>query len=73
MPARRFSKVAAKAWYRKWVAENIAAGTQPSREKDAEAAREALGVNVPRDFLRELRRELAPAAWKSHGRPSGSS
>jgi hypothetical protein len=69
---RRCSNTAATTWYRKWIAENVAAGTRPNRKQDAEAAR-AAGISVSRERLRGLRRELAPPEWTSHGRrPSGS-
>jgi hypothetical protein len=62
-PSRQFSKSAVRDWYGKWVEEHLAAGSQTSRDQDVEAAR-AAGYLVPRDFLRELRRELAPPAWR---------
>jgi hypothetical protein len=71
-PSRRFSEAAARTKYRRWVEQNEAAGTQPSREQDAAAMREALVMDVPRDFLRGLRRELAPPAWTSKGRRSNT-
>jgi hypothetical protein len=67
-PSRQFSEAAARTEYRRWVEQNEAAGMQPNRDQDAAAMRESLGVDAPRDFLRELRRELAPPAWRSHGR-----
>ena len=69
----RFSPAKARVWYQQWVKENTTAGTQPSRQADLDAARKALGGGIPRDVIRDLRRELAPEAWKSSGRRKNGS
>ena len=61
-----------RRWYDRWVAENVAADRQPSRDDDEAAAREALGRHVSRALLRRLRSEIAPEEWKRRGRPKGS-
>ena len=57
-----------RRWYMRWVQDNVDEGRQPSRDEDLSAAREALGPQVQRDLLRQLRGELAPPAWRQFGR-----
>jgi len=57
-----------KAWYRKWVEQNVGSNTKPTRDEDWAAAKVALGDGVPRDVIHRLRRELAPDAWRRRGR-----
>jgi len=68
---RRVALGKVRKWYREWVEANLAEGRLPSREQDLEAAREALGTAVPRDFVRELRRGVAPLEWQRSGRRRG--
>jgi hypothetical protein len=65
---RRVALGKVRKWYREWVEANLAEGRLPSREPDLEAARKALGTAVPRDFVRELRRGVAPLEWQRSGR-----
>lgn len=62
------SQAKVRAWYKKRLREAEEAGLQHSREADEIAARLHFGF-APRQFLRDLRRELAPQDWKSSGRP----
>lgn len=66
--APRFSAAEVRTWYERRVRAHEAAGTAPSREHDVEAARAEFGSTISRDFLRNLRRELAPEDWKRLGR-----
>ena len=65
---RRFSGAILQAWYKGYIDNCKTAGKIPSREDDWVAARDALGDGVPRDDVREARRQLAPGDWKAHGR-----
>jgi hypothetical protein len=40
----------------------------PSSVEESEKAEQELGVSIPRDYLRELRKKFAPEHWKSPGR-----
>lgn len=71
-PPRSAAPARVRTWYRQWVDTNVASGTQPSRERDMEAARGELGISVSRELLRDLRRELAPPAWRQFGRRRNS-
>jgi hypothetical protein len=62
------SKQRVKDWYSRWVADNEARGVIPPRDEDWEAAKAELGDGVPRDLVRSLRREIAPASWQQRGR-----
>jgi hypothetical protein len=64
----RFSPVQVRAWYLRWVKSEVSAGRSPSRDEDAAAAHQEFGRSIPRDLLRDLRRELAPASWTRFGR-----
>lgn len=68
----RFSQAALRAWYERRVAAHEATGSMPSRDEDVEAARQEFGPRVPREAIRSLRRDLAPAAWTRFGRRKGS-
>lgn len=61
-------------WYVKtYLPPRRIAGDPPSREQDeAAAGNHFKGFNVPREWLRNLRRDHAPKAWTKAGRkPSG--
>jgi hypothetical protein len=64
----RFSGPKLRAWYARWVAHHLSAGTEPSRDEELAAARDQFGPRLPRDPLRALRRELAPPTWRRFGR-----
>lgn len=64
----RYSRTALHDWYRGRVAELVAAGLEPSRDEDWEAAKAEFGPKVTREVVRALRRELAPASWRRFGR-----
>ena len=72
MPAARLqtNDVEIKKWYvDTWLPECQRTGRTPSREDDLEAARAEFGnFRKARDFMRVLRRELAPSTWSSKGR-----
>jgi hypothetical protein len=73
-PVRKpqFSIAKIRRWYLGYVSRHQKSGTRPSREDDLLAARAALGRNLPRKIIRDLRRELAPDEWKRAGpRKSG--
>ncbi len=63
-----YSEQALWAWYEKWVLENPEAGKIPTREDDLKAAKDAVSLNVPRDVVRAMRKELAPETWTAQGR-----
>lgn len=63
-----YSPVRLESWYAAWVAANEETGHAPSRAEDLAAAKEALGDAVPREAVRALRRQLAPAGWRKQGR-----
>ncbi len=67
-PAGSYSQKRLRKWYQKWVADNLASGRCPSRDEEWGAAKKALGIGVPRDAVRALRRELAPPSWSQMGR-----
>ena len=69
---RQVGRSRLRAWYVGWVKTNVAEGKRSSREDDLAAAREAFGTSVSRERLRELRRELAPEAWRRLGRRKSS-
>lgn len=56
---RAYSREDLRRWYPKYVAEQRAAGTEPKREAQLEAAR-AAGFAVNEQEMRALRREFAP-------------
>ena len=62
------AKAKLASWYRQWVAQNAASGAIPTRDQDWAAAKTALGNGVPRDAVRDLRRHMAPDAWRRQGR-----
>ena len=67
-PRARYSSAKVKRWYRGWVARFEDGDCPPSAAADRSAAEQELGFSIPRDVLRELRRELAPDQWKRKGR-----
>ena len=66
--AGRLAPARLREWYRSWIDQNTCMGTIPSRDEDWAAAKQALGESVPRDAVRTLREELAPAHWRKKGR-----
>jgi len=67
--ATRFSEAKVRDWYKSYVEKISAVGKKSSRDDDAEAARSRFGFSVPREFLRALRKEFAPAEWTAKGAP----
>jgi hypothetical protein len=67
-PRARFSAAEVTRWYQGWVARPENSDRPPSSEADRIAAERELGFTVPRDLMRELRRDLAPEHWKQKGR-----
>ena len=67
-PDRRFSEVALRAWYKKYVKRFDKDSKPPTREKDLAAARHEVSKGVPREAVRKLRAKYAPAEWKEKGR-----
>jgi hypothetical protein len=65
----RFSKAAVRSWYQDYIEGFAKESKKPSREEDLIAAREHFSVSIPRDFMRDLRNELAPLEWKAKGAP----
>lgn len=68
------TKTVAKDRLLRWYSDRVGAWpadrTPPSAQQDWEAAKVAHPANcVPRQMVRDLRRELAPAHWKMQGRP----
>ena len=71
--APRFSRAEVRAWYQSYVERVLDKGGKSSRDDDLAAAYEHFGIKIPREFMRALRRELAPEGWKSKGAPSRKS
>jgi hypothetical protein len=66
---RAFSRADVERWYQdRWLPGCLADKRAPSRDEELEAARQVF-PGVPREFVRILRRQLAPAEWSAHGRP----
>ena len=63
-----FSKAKLKKWYVEYVAEHVGAGTEPTVAEQNAAASHAMSCSIPRDTMRRVRRENAPAEWKKYGR-----
>ena len=68
-PDRRFSEAAVRNWYEQYVKDHADDERPPSRDDDLAAVRKEYGDGVPRDTMRALRRDLAPAKWKKAGPP----
>jgi hypothetical protein len=64
----RFSKAEAARWYQGWVERCEEAAHIPRPAEESEMAEQELGVSIPRDYMRELRRKFAPEHWKLPGR-----
>ena len=65
----RFSRAKTREWYKSRAERLMRTGERSSRDDDVVAAKEHFGTNIPREFLRELRRELAPEGWTAKGAP----
>ena len=66
-PRPAFTPEHARGWYRLRVA-GWTKGAAPPSEPDDRAAMEAhYGRTIARDFIREVRRDLAPPAWLKRG------
>lgn len=63
-----FSPAAVRRWYANRVEDCRASGREPSRDDDFREANAAGLGTVPRDILRDLRREFAPGAWTRKGK-----
>ena len=58
-----------RKWYEDRVQKHIDNGTRTSEDDDWPAAKEEFGADkVRQSQIRDLRRELAPAAWRRQGR-----
>lgn len=66
-PAPVYSKAALRYWYRLRVSTWPASHPPPSEADDIAAAAAHFRRDIPRDPFREIRRELAPEAWKKPG------
>jgi len=67
--APRFSKAEVRTWYISYIEQLTINRAKSSRDGDVAAARNYFGINISRDFMRELRRELAPESWTARGAP----
>jgi hypothetical protein len=65
---RRFSSAELKRWYVQHVEECTRSGLVPSREEESQEANRVFGRPIPREAVRSLRRQLAPAEWRRQGR-----
>lgn len=65
------SRPALRRWYTEtWIPQHANAERSPSRDDDLAAARVAFDPQpVPRDWMRQIRKEDAPENWRRHGRP----
>lgn len=66
-PRPAFAPNIARLWYRARVAGWRRDTPPPSEADDLAAMRAAHEGTIPRDFIREVRRELAPAEWRKSG------
>lgn len=60
-----------EATYRQYVAEALQHKRQPSRDEDVAFMQSQFEL-MPRDRIRDLRREFAPPAWQEPGAPTKS-
>lgn len=67
--SRPYSQKRLQDWFAGYLKEHEHKGAFPGRDENWAAAKAALGEGVPRDAVRRLRREMAPAGWKRGGRP----
>lgn len=67
-----FSHGALDQWYRDRVQAWSTSDPPPSRAKDEKAAAEHFGRRIPRDAVREARRNHAPPSWHRGGRPKST-
>tara|TARA_Y100000589_G_scaffold305962_1_gene320330 strand:- start:455 stop:1345 length:891 start_codon:yes stop_codon:yes gene_type:complete len=67
--ATRFSRAEVRTWYQAYVERLSSQDKKSSRDDDLAAARKQFSTKIPRDFMRELRRELAPPEWTAKGAP----
>jgi hypothetical protein len=68
-PKRGHSAGRLKEWYRNtWIKRNESEGKIPTREEDWKAAKSEVSPDIPRDAVRRLRQELAPASWTKRRR-----
>ena len=67
-PTHAYSRSCLEEWYVERVANWPENKSPPSREDDLRAAQEELLVSVPRNAVRDIRREHAPAKWGQKGR-----
>jgi hypothetical protein len=64
---RSYNRVKLKEWYRKRVAEWPASDVPPSRDDDWQAAKSQGFPNVPREAVRQLKKDFAPPEWSKKG------
>jgi hypothetical protein len=67
--APRFSPAEVRIWYCERVQRLVKGGEKSSRDQDVSDAREHFDMAIPRDFIRDLRREIAPENWTAKGAP----
>lgn len=71
LPSRRSKRVTdvmVESWYKEYVCECQGSGHLPSEAQDLMEARAVFDEEIPRQRIRDLRKRLAPAAWKKPGR-----
>jgi hypothetical protein len=68
VPSRAYSEAGLRKWFDEWLEHHRREGTIPSRDEDWQAAKAEVSPHVPRDAVRQLRSNHAPAAWKKQGR-----
>lgn len=69
--AGAYSPLKLRDWYTgEWVPAHQSNGRPPSRDEDWAGAKAKFGPNVPRDAVRNLRRDTAPPGWQRQGRRS---
>lgn len=68
-PKPLFSAAKLSSWYlEEYVPTCQRANRTPSREDDLAAAKNELGIDIPREAMRKLRRKHAPDDWHRPGR-----
>lgn len=63
----QFSRPKLRREYKKWVAENVKINNVPKREEDLAVMRDRMGVKLPRQAVRDIRKKEAPKFWQRSG------
>lgn len=64
---RRFARAVVRKWFEERVANWPKGKVPPTEAEDVTAAKNEVDNRVPRDFIRKLRRDIAPVYWRKPG------